>query len=413
MKYIYVVDEGSVMRYDIDTETWITLPSDMPTIVSTGVVAQLHNWKTVDGILYAILGDGKLYKATPTETDLVWEGPLLSGHTMVSMGINVYSYSMESLDGLLYFVTTSNNIYVYDPEVDSVIETISIPTTYPSPFTLATISYDGTSKFYIILSSDNDNHEEIRTYDIDAGTFADVKAVVVDLPGTVAIRPVNSFFIDGFLFVISEFSTLFKYNPDTDTWTPQPPTTNIGQCCRFGDSAICSFSYTPGGPWHAQVFVNSTGTWAGLVNPPTPPTNRLTMGVFPLGAVQFTTPLPGSVFPDSWTVSKRIDHTEDQNSRGAIAPESTYDEAVVYFKGALEDDDSQILQDLREEILLWAEETVQLEVLPGRYCFGNISNNTLDPKFTGVVENYQEFTFELHIPDGMFYDYEGNSYRTP
>jgi hypothetical protein len=122
-----------------------------------------------------------------------------------------------------------------------------------------------------------------------------------------------------------------------------------------------------------------------------------------------------SYWPSSITLPKLIEMTEVPGVTGAIATESVYEPIQVSFEGKLVADTGEEFR----ELVLYTYEKLEdpegfvLEVWPGRSCRCYVNQHTLDPQWPGVNDRMVEFRFSVVIPDGVFFDVSGNTFRTP
>ncbi len=126
-------------------------------------------------------------------------------------------------------------------------------------------------------------------------------------------------------------------------------------------------------------------------------------------------PLPGTVILTSLTLPKTFDMTEVPGIRGAVGSETVFAPFTMDFDGMLYADTPEELATVIETAMAFldSEDGMYLEVFPGRHCVGRVQQHTLDPKWVGANDTTVSFSFTVVVPDAVFLDDDGNTYRTP
>jgi len=123
--------------------------------------------------------------------------------------------------------------------------------------------------------------------------------------------------------------------------------------------------------------------------------------------------MPATIILTDLTLPKTVTISQVPTVPGGVAPESTYEPLILAYDGVILSDTPEDFREDVEAMLNWLAGEVTLEIFPGRYCNARVSQHTLDPRWPGTNDVFVAFSFQAIVPDGLFYDSFGNTYRTP
>jgi hypothetical protein len=406
--YAYYVGQDHTWRYNIAGNSWAVLPTVRPVPVGTPFSGTTHQWAVVGSAAYALLEDGKLYRATWTATDLLWSGALNRG---VPPAPAYAAYQIANVDDKVWILGNDKTITIYDPLMDTVTGVIAVPSAVTG-ITHVGLCYDGTDKTYAAVANNGTTASDFWVYSLSTGVWTQLTLPSGPLAGL--LQPISTVYWNSRVYSMDGVGTLLYYDPTGAIWSGiDEPTTGFafgGWLFPLGDSELGIIH--SGGFDNQFKEVSSGGVMTTLAAPLAVPVG-VNIGAFSVYSLIASPPFPATVWPVEVTLPKEFSMIEVPGVRGAIAAESVRGTPVVRFAGKLTADDGGAMRTLIEAALTAFLSPMVLEILPGRIATCYVFDHTLDPKWVGVNDTLVEFSFTVKIPDARFYDYAGNGYFLP